>query len=309
MTFRLRCLQGAVAAAAVVVSTHQLLAGPYVSDGNTIGLYHFDESSGAADPGNPFVNSGSGGTSLNFTNTGGPDGRDNSGGGGYGAATYSGFGTAFGALAAGDGTYHTGTSGSSTGGGAATAAGVTQTALQGADGAFTYEAIINLSANTTDEQTILAHDGSTTRGFLFRVTGGKLSLYDVNETVDATIPTTGPHAFNASKWYHVAVAYDGNAGVAGNTTFYWTAMDSGASQTNAIGTGTISADLTGTVSNPLGVGGTTRSPFRFETELVDEVRISSVARGPNDFLVPEPATVSLLGAGGMLLGLRRRRRA
>jgi hypothetical protein len=164
-----------------------------------------------------------------------------------------------------------------------TADSVLQSALQSESGAFTYEGILWLDG-TGVEQTILSHDGDGTRGFLFRVIDGKLKLYTGSTNVEATIPTSGIHAFVADKWFHVAITYTGSQEAADNLRLYWTALDSAATEANLIGTGTLSADLTGSVANRLGIGTTTRSPFRFECGVVDEIRISRVARGAGDFL-------------------------
>lgn len=246
-----------------------------VGVGELLAHYNFDETSGT------IFNRGSGGITLDLTNTGGAAGRDNSGSGGYGGIAYAGYGTAFDVPASGDGAYHSTTS--AVGGGALTAAAVTQSNLQGADGSFSYEAFISLSS-TAGEQNILSHDGSGTRGFLFRVNAGTLSFFDGAASFVATIPTSGAHGFAANGWYHVAVTYDGQAGVAGNLKFYWTALNSDAISANLIGSGTLSADLAGSASNNLGVGTTTRNFFRFELGgLVDEVRISSVALSAGAF--------------------------
>ncbi|MGC4006005.1 MAG: PEP-CTERM sorting domain-containing protein [Pirellulales bacterium] len=288
---------------------------PYVADANTIALYHFDEAAGAADPGNPFINAGTGGATLNLTNTGGPDGRNNATVGGYGGPAYAGFGSSFRPLLAGDGTNH-GAVPTATGGGAITAGTMNQTALQGVDGRFTYEALINISA-TTAEQQILAHDGNPNRGFLFRVVSGTLDFYNGTASLNALIPTTGTHAFEANQWFHVAVTYDGADATPGNLKFYWTRLDSGVEAANQIGSATLSL-ASDVVDNPniFGVGTTTRNQFRAELSgSIDEVRISSVVRGPTDFLfgpavaVPEPGSFAALavGAFGLAWTLRRRR--
>jgi hypothetical protein len=279
--------------------------GPYSPDAHTLHLWHLDESPGAADPGTPLADAALAGA-LAFTNTGGPDGRNNTGAGGYGAAAATGFGSAIDVLDTGAGTYHTSTSAS--GGGFLTASAVPQSALQGADGAFTYEALICIS-DTAGEQQILSHDGDgTNRGFLFRVIGGALVFYNGSSNYSAAIPAAGDHAFEADEWFHVAVTYSGEAGEAGNLVFYWTLLDSGVLEANDIGSATLPADLAN-VSNILGAGTTTRGPFRYELKgLIDEIRISDVARAPGEFVfTPEPATLALLALGG--LGVLARRRA
>lgn len=74
------------------------IAGPYSADEHTRLLYHFEEApddfESAGDPGNPISNFGSKGSALSLTDTGGPDGRDNKGGGGYAAEGAPGMGHA-----------------------------------------------------------------------------------------------------------------------------------------------------------------------------------------------------------------------
>ncbi|MDA3873763.1 MAG: LamG domain-containing protein [Kiritimatiellae bacterium] len=285
--------------------------GPYTSDGNTIALYHFDETAGVADPGTPLDNA-VGTAAFDLTNTGGPDGRNNTGGGGYGAPAYTGFGSSFDVLGAGDGTYHTGSStvATPTGGGATTGGAVLQSGLQGASGAFTLEALVNYNA-LGGEQTILAHDGDT-RGFLFRFdTGGNLSFYNGSGSLTTTLPGSGDHSLQTGNWYHVAVTYTGAEAVTDNLAFYWTALDSAATEANLIGTATMSTDLNSGSDNPFGIGTTTKSSFRLETKgLIDEVRISNIARQADDFVfgvIPEPSTLLLMSLALLgLIAFRRR---
>ncbi len=261
----------------------QSLSGTYRADAQTRVLYHFEEAADITDAGTPFSNAGTLGSAVNLTQTGGPDGRDaiDANGGGYGRASFPGLGHAFGVLRSGDATYHVVPS--SQGGGALTASPIAQAALQGSDGAFTYEAVVKLT-NSTAEQQILSMDGTTQRGFLFRVTNGNLSFYSGAQEYSVTLPTTGPHAFAPATWFHAAVTYSGDASATNNLTFYWTKMGSLVPTANRIGSQTLAADLPGSFSNVLAIGTTGRNPFRFECDSIDEVRISAIARAANEFL-------------------------
>ena len=173
----------------------------------------------------------------------------------------------------------------------------------GEDGAFTFEMLVRPEVMPQDAQVIalglLSMDGDgSDRIFNFRLekqgflafitlphcgaTGGGL----------ASIPMSGPHAYKTGEWFHVAVTYDGNAGVTNNLKLYWTRVDSGTTRANLIGRGTLSNDLNGSTGD-LAIGNEARSfPGNAEGEpfpgLIDEVRISSIARGPGDYsFVPE----------------------
>jgi signal transduction histidine kinase len=172
----------------------------------------------------------------------------------------------------------------------------------GADGAFTFELLVRPDAMPQDAKVValglISMDGDGgDRIFNFRIekqgflafitlphcgaTGGGL----------ASIPNSGPHAYQVGEWFHVAVTYDGNAGVTNNLKLYWTRIGSKEPRANLIGRGTLSNDLNGSTGD-LAIGNEARS-FSGNAEgepfpgLIDEVRISSVARDPGDyFFVP-----------------------
>ena len=98
------------------------------------------------------------------------------------------------------------------------------------------------------------------------------------------LPTSGPNTPAQGAWFHAAVAYDGNAGSPGNLKLYWTAVDDSTTQAALLGSKTLANDLsTGAVDFALGQIG--RSPSQGNlVGLVDEVRISSIARTAADFL-------------------------
>ena len=308
----------AVFASHFTSSAHAVVTGPYTADANTRGLYHFDETSGGTDPGNPFVDSGANGFDLD--DTGGFDGRDNTGAGGYGGAAFAGFGSSLDVLNSGNGAYNGGAS--ATGGGALHTGSVAQaTNFQGASGEFTYEALIKLP-NITQDHTIISRDGGNgDRGWFLQTSAdGELDFFTgtgaAGDILSLAIPTTGPDQFVADEWFHVAVTYDGNAGVADNAEFYWTRVDPSRTEANSIGTVTFDEDATS--NNQLLIGSQLRGPFRREPDFVDEVRISDVVRGADEFIfaaatatAPEPSTaiLALLGLVGCVASRRRKRRA
>ncbi len=167
----------------------------------------------------------------------------------------------------------------------------------GPDGAFTYEMLVKPEVLPGDAKVIalglLSLEGDTDdRIFNFRIEKqgflAFITLPDSGATGGglASIPTSGPHALQTGAWYHVAVTYDGNDGVANNLKLYWTRLDSHPTEANLIGRGSLSRDLRG--SGDWAVGNEARG-FGTNAEgepfpgLIDEVRISSVARNPRDF--------------------------
>jgi len=170
--------------------------------------------------------------------------------------------------------------------------------IAGEDGAFTIEALIKFdtlpSQSLGGALDIVSMDGEgLDRVFNFRIEKpGFLSFVPCSgELVRggglATIPITGPDAINTRDWFHVAVTYEGNEGSPNNLKFYWTRMVPGLSQASLLGKGTLAADLS-TDLGDFAIGNTGRSisgnrscdPF---PGLIDEVRISSKARQPEEF--------------------------
>ena len=160
----------------------------------------------------------------------------------------------------------------------------------GAGNAFTLEALVNVSAITGSSQEIISTDqgssASTDRGLQFRInTSGQLEFNFVGvltTSVTATIPTSGPHAFVAGQWFHAAVVYDGS-----NALFYWTRLDAATTNANLIGGPLaegvdINDDMLLVIGNEgraVGVTGSTEGLLG----LIDEVRISNVARAATNF--------------------------
>jgi hypothetical protein len=170
--------------------------------------------------------------------------------------------------------------------------------IMGSDGAFTFEAIVKLDRLPADSPGLAADivtlddDIPENRVFLFRIEKpGFLSFLPLSHNAVrggglATIPTHGPHAIDTEHWFHVAVTYDGRENVPDNLKFYWTRLDSGAQAANQIGGGTLTADLTPALAD-FAIGNTGKfnqlGPFEFFPGSIDEVRISGIARRPEDF--------------------------
>ena len=173
----------------------------------------------------------------------------------------------------------------------------------GPDGAFTFEMVVKLDL-MPKESPYIALDLLTMEGdgadrvFNFRIEKDGFLVFvplphcGASGGAIATIPTKGPHAINTSDWFHVAVTYNGNGGVTNNVKLFWTRIGSGVSAANHIGSGSLSNDLNGVLGD-LAIGNEARQFFQ-NTEAepfpgcIDEVRISGVARRPDDFFFVAP---------------------
>lgn len=166
--------------------------------------------------------------------------------------------------------------------------------VAGADGAFTFEALVKLDTMPQDSPGLaldivsMDDEASTNRVFIFRIEKpGFLSFLPISGNAVrggglATIPTSGPHAMNTSEWFHAAVAYDGRETAVNNLKLYWTRLSAGNESANLIGQGTLTADLSRRLGDfAIGNSGTFSSEFF--PGIIDEVRISGIARPPHDF--------------------------
>jgi len=280
-------LSTALAASAMLAgSASAAIVGPYSSDANTLHLWQFNEADNTATTTAATV----GGVALNKAN----DAT-------LGNTSFSGFGNAGNTSAGDDADFLSADS-------------FNVSTVTGTGGAFTFEAMINISSTGALQQ-IFSMEGNenSTRPFQFRVFEDELAFFNIEGggAVEIAIPTTGDDAFAANQWFHVAVTYDGNENTPDNTSLYWTRVDASRTEANLLGTGTLTGDLS--ASARYGVGNDARTDGDQDKNLeglIDEVRISNIARGPDDMLfVPEPSSLALLGLGGLCLIKRRRRGA
>jgi len=163
-------------------------------------------------------------------------------------------------------------------------------AIMGAGNAFTVEAMVNVPAINAGNRQIISTDnslGNNLRGFQFRINAtGNLEFNFIapnTSAVAAPIPTTGPNAFVANQWFHAAMSYDGT-----NARFYWTKVDPSFTVANLIGGPSaegvdVNAPMMMTLGTDARVVGATASNEGLGG-LLDEVRISNVARNATDFI-------------------------
>jgi hypothetical protein len=242
---------------------------PYGLDAHTRHLWHFDETDpGPAQPAAGIIGS------FNLT----PENNAS-----LGVASASGLTTAGETLAATSSGFR--------------GAMIPVSAVTGPDGAFTFEALIRTS-NITDLQQIITMENASglasDRPFQFRIDAGNLRFINVSagsQSLLAAIPTTGPDAFIANQWFHVAVAYNGNEGATDNLQLYWTRLDPSRTAANPILSATMAADLGG-IATTFGVGQDYRNSVSNLKGRIDEVRISNIARGATGFVFSAPDTDS-----------------
>ncbi|HOQ03776.1 MAG TPA: immunoglobulin domain-containing protein [Anaerohalosphaeraceae bacterium] len=165
--------------------------------------------------------------------------------------------------------------------------------LTGPNGEFTFEALVRPdvpAGSLKGHMEILSCEtdaGATDRGFQLRIqnTGTTLRFQTLS---GSTTAFDAPITYTPGQWYHVAVTYSGTPNVSGNLKLYWTPIASATSAVQVGGPFTMTADLDANDATKLCIGNELRS-FSLADEnfdgLVDEVRISRIARQPDQMLL------------------------
>ena len=152
----------------------------------------------------------------------------------------------------------------------------------GSDGAFTFEALVQIGFNPTNffrsqpcQILNCDADGTGTRVFQFRLLpvgypggGGDTNVVRIefiNGTTTAAvvpIPTNGPDAIVSNSWYHIAVTYNGAANTTSNLLFYWTLLATNRTAASCIYGTNLVSDLPGVSSATtiFSVGNSARNP-------------------------------------------------
>jgi hypothetical protein len=262
---------------------------PYLPDAHTLQLWHLDESAppfaNAANPAHPLSGLHNGALALQ---TAAP---------GFGSSVNynTGSGTNRGIL-----TYASSLSSS------VAAETPSSFAYHGPDGAFTVEALVKFDSlpgawPSSGQIVAMEGDGSATqdRVFQFRIAPSAgppvlqfLKLSNLTESVSAELPPGGDHAVNTTDWFHVAVTYNGDAGITNNTRLYWTRLAPGVALANEVGSGTLLTEFdSATMQGDFSIGNEARASGGSSEVFIgsiDEVRVSSIARKPDGFFFPGP---------------------
>jgi autotransporter-associated beta strand protein len=261
------------------------LIGPYTPDTNTLFLLHFDEAAGGSVTTNLGMKGGNFYSVSEATSSATPPLVTTMlGGAGYvngptnfnNCMTNPTVGYLFG--------YDANKSGAYDGEGSAPAPdALAMTNLNigfGGQSPFTIEALIQPTTLGANQEIICTDSSSGSRAFQFRITApGTLTFTYITSggSISAPIPSTGPDAFVPGTWYHVAIVYNGTVG-----QLYWTKLDPANGAAHSLGSPTaiVLGTTQGAFTGPLCIGNENRaaSGEQFQGS-IDEVRISSVARG------------------------------
>lgn len=271
-------------ATGIVTPTLAAVRSPYQADDSTLHLYHFDEI----------------GSVARDAKTESPQFELRLTGGAGLTSGRAGFGRALSTRTKADSR-------------AATPKTVTsQTFWNEETGAFTYEALVRMDFEPTalldrrvHRMQIFSLDSDSkgiTRSILFSLrpvgvmgaTTPSLELIkfasfkgEAIQNLVAELPASGPHIPVRDKWFHVAVTYNGDEGIAGNCKIYWTRMDENVSEAHLLATATLRSDLAKQKKSIFAVGNSARNGEGVKENWlgqIDEVRISSVAREAGEFL-------------------------
>jgi hypothetical protein len=295
----LRLLLGAVVLLVTAID-HPAAIGPYPTDLHTLHLWHFDESAAA----NRATNAVPGAPPLAAIMNGATLGAWSLAGLGLAASTYDGGPGA--TLSANPGgipgrdacvgplPFVNGTGDN------------TLLTFTGTNGAFTLEAMIRVDFNPAAQaiapdtsrymQLISADAEETTRLFQFRLYWGaandatpELQFINIGPSVQsltALVPIAGSNAIAASNWYHVAVSYNGQPNMAENLKLYWTRAESSRTRADLLASLRMTNNLPAG-SADWGIGNEGRATGGSDGNwvgLIDEVRLSGIARPAEDFL-------------------------
>lgn len=153
--------------------------------------------------------------------------------------------------------------------------------------AVTMEAWVNATSLPNAYNTAIARDGVSNFWAIYVKSTGKLAIY-VTATGNVSYDGTGSHTLSTGTWTYLAGTYSTGAGLVG---YFNNASDQTAAANGTLTTGAVATSI---ANDPANAG-------RFWNGLIDEVRISNVARGVDWLLTSynsqkSPSTFYTLGA-------------
>ncbi len=165
------------------------------------------------------------------------------------------------------------------------------------DGDWTAEIILNTSQSGVQAGVMHYNAGGAGGEWWLRMeTNGTLTFL-IQDSTNAVISTTSTTVINDGAWRHIAITHDA---VNDQMSLYVNGVLEGTAST-----ATLNGEILSGKDDFLRVGSWNVATSRQLVGLVDQVRISNTVLSPDGF-VPEPASIMLLGLGGLAV-LRRRR--
>lgn len=165
-----------------------------------------------------------------------------------------------------------------------------------ASATFTLEAMVNLPAlDQAGPMHLWSGDDESGRTFQFRINDGGVLNFDLIEAGNGGSLTfdlaslTGPHAFVPGEWFHVAMSYDGSGGPGTEIVrFYWTRLAAAPAEAHLVASSTPGAiQWNDNTDSPMSFGNESRQFGGYGEGiqgLIDEGRVSTVARGADEFI-------------------------
>ena len=164
--------------------------------------------------------------------------------------------------------------------------------LVGSDGAFTFEAWVKPMMNSSElpnHMQILSQEdddnSAQERGFHFRITDDG-SYLQFSSLAGTYYSFSAPISFVPDTWYHVAVTYNGAENTADNLKMYWSKLFAHTT-VQEVGSFQAPSDLQPSTDGYLCIANELRTTGGYSENfegLIDEVRISRVARIGSDFM-------------------------
>jgi len=284
-----------------------LIVGPYTPDANTVYLFHFDEPAGSYIATNAPGALAAGTNALAYSTVGvnvfpgvgigAPTNFNAFGATGASGFTFGNFGKAavlanllnaatngFGVDMNKNGSFSLDNLGTAVNDMIAN-----HTSIVGANNSITLEALVNLSTTNANQEIVCTDNGGATaaRGFQFRLSGPVIEFNAIGSTpagFTTPIPSSGTHGFVANQWYHIALVHTESPSI--GTVIYWTRLSDTPTAANAIFTNTVeTVDATDPLLLVIGNEGRSAGSSLGSSEgfngMIDEVRISNVARAAN----------------------------